>query len=112
MATNTAGDVVEINVPVEKGRVAKDSDLSLLRKATDGLSDYYYKILPSSQAPRRITTQSAAAGQFDVTGAMESLGITEEQAPQDGEVWSPEMFGESQFSKPRIPTIPGITIID
>jgi hypothetical protein len=112
MVTNGAGDLVEINVPVEKGRVAKDSDLSLLRKATDGLSDYYYKILPSSQAPRRITTQSAAAGQFDVTGAMESLGITEEQAPQDGEVWSPEMFGESQFSKPRIPTIPGITIID
>jgi len=49
MVKNTEDKVVEINVPVEKGRKAKESDLSLLRKATDGLSDEYIKILPSSQ---------------------------------------------------------------
>ena len=96
----------------EKGRKATSSDLSLLRSATDGLSDSYFKALPSSQVQQRGSAQSAASGQFDVTGAMESLGIIEEQTPQGGEVWSSEMFGESQFAKPRIPTIPGITIID
>ena len=112
MVQSAEGLPIQIDVPREKGRVAKESDLSLLRKATDGLSDEYFKILPSSQRTGRSTTQSAASGQFDVTGAMESLGITEEQAPQGGEVWSSEMFGESQFAKSRIPTIPGITIID
>jgi hypothetical protein len=56
--------------------------------------------------------QSAASGRLDINGASEALGLQETQAPQGGEVWSSEMFGESQFSKPRIPTIPGITIID
>jgi hypothetical protein len=62
MVTNTAGDVVEINVPVEKGRKAKDSDLSLLRKMTDGLSDEYFKILPSSQRTAT-TSQNAVSSQ-------------------------------------------------
>ena len=96
----------------EKGRKATSSDLSLLRSATDGLSDSYFKALPSSQVQQRGPAQSAASGQFDVTGAAEALGLEETQAPQGGEVWSSEMFGESQFAKPRIPTIPGITIID
>jgi hypothetical protein len=109
MVTNTAGDVVEINVPVEKGRKAKDSDLSLLRKMTDGLSDEYYKILPSSQRTAT-TSQSAAPAGFNYRAAEEQL--FQQETGTGGEVWSPEMFGESQFSKPRIPTIPGITIID
>jgi hypothetical protein len=60
MVKNTEDKVVEINVPVEKGRKAKDSDLSLLRKMTDGLSDEYYKILPSSQ-------RTASTSQSDVS---------------------------------------------
>jgi hypothetical protein len=109
MVENTAGDLVEINVPVEKGRKAKDSDLSLLRKMTDGLSDYYYKILPSSQ--RTATTRTPAIQEsmkFNLQGAESALM----PQPTEGDTWSPEMFGESQFAKPRIPTIPGITIID
>ena len=109
MVTNTAGDVVEINVPVEKGRKAKDSDLSLLRKMTDGLSDEYYKILPSSQ--RTATTRTPAIQEpmkFNLQGAESALM----PQPTESDTWSPEMFGESQFAKPRIPTIPGITIID
>jgi vacuolar-type H+-ATPase subunit E/Vma4 len=39
----------EVTTIREVARPAKDSDLSLLRKATDGLSDEYFKILPSSQ---------------------------------------------------------------
>ena len=39
----------EVTTVREVARPAKDSDLSLLRKATDGLSDEYFKILPSSQ---------------------------------------------------------------
>ena len=105
MVQSAEGLPIQIDVPREKGRVAKESDLSLLRKATDGLSDEYFKILPSSQRTGRSTTQSAASGQFDVTGAMESLGITEEQTPKDGEVWSSEMFGADLFS----PTTQGKT---
>ena len=96
----------------EKGRRATSSDLSLLRSATDGLSDTYFKALPSSQVQRRSAAQAEASGQFDVTGAIEALGLNEEQAPQDGEVWSSEMFGESQFAAPKVPTISGFTIID
>jgi hypothetical protein len=62
MVKNTEDKVVEINVPVEKGRKAKDSDLSLLRKMTDGLSDEYYKILPSSQRTAT-TSQNAVSSQ-------------------------------------------------
>ena len=96
----------------EKGRKATTSDLSLLRSATDGLSDTYFKALPSSQVQQRSAAQAAASGQFDVTGAMESLGLAEEQTPQGGEVWSSEMFGESQFAAPKVPTIPGVIITD
>jgi hypothetical protein len=96
----------------EKGRKATSSDLSLLRSATDGLSDTYFKALPSSQVQQRSAAQASASGQFDVTGAIEALGLNEEQAPQDGETWSSEMFGESQFAAPRVATIPGVTIID
>ena len=39
----------EITTVREVARPAKESDLSLLRKATDGLSDEYFKMLPSSQ---------------------------------------------------------------
>jgi hypothetical protein len=63
MVTNAeTGDFAEINVPKEKGRKAKDSDLSLLRKATDGLSDEYFKILPSSQRTAT-TSQNAVSSQ-------------------------------------------------
>lgn len=96
----------------EKARKATTSDLSLLRSATDGLSDTYFKALPSSQFQQRSSAQAATSGQFDVTGAIESLGLAEEQAPQGGEVWSSEMFGESQFAAPKVPTIPGIIITD
>ena len=106
-------DGVEFVAVREVGREAKPSDLSTLRKATEGLSDSYFNALPSSQIkPRATTMQSAASGRLDINGASEALGLEEAQAPQGGEVWSSEMFGESQFSKPRIPTIPGITIID
>lgn len=107
--TNAAGDLVEINVPVEKGRKAKDSDLSLLRKKTDGLSDEYYKILPSSQRTTT-TSQPATPAGFNYRAAEEQL--FQQETGTGGEAWSSEMFGESQFAKPRIPTIPGITIID
>jgi hypothetical protein len=63
----------------EKGRKATSSDLSLLRSATDGLSDTYFKALPSSQVQQRSAAQASASGQFDVTGAIESLGLNEEQ---------------------------------
>jgi hypothetical protein len=106
-------DGVEFVAVREVGREAKPSDLSTLRKATEGLSDSYFNALPSSQIkPRATAMQSAASGRLDINGASEALGLQETQAPQGGEVWSSEMFGESQFSKPRIPTIPGITIID
>ena len=82
----------------EKGRKATSSDLSLLRSATDGLSDTYFKALPSSQVQQRSSAQASASGQFDVTGAIESLGLNEEQAPQDGEVWTEDMFGADLFS--------------
>jgi len=96
----------------EKGRKATTSDLSLLRSATDGLSDTYFKALPSSQVQQRSSAQASASGQLDVTGAIEALGLNEEQTPQGGEVWSSEMFGESQFAAPKVPTISGVTIID
>jgi hypothetical protein len=85
----------------EKGRRATSSDLSLLRSATDGLSDTYFKALPSSQVQQRSAAQASASGQFDVTGAIEALGLNEERTPQDGEVWSTEMFGESRFASPE-----------
>jgi len=59
---NAQGELVEIDVPKEKGRKAKESDLSLLRKATDGLSDEYIKILPSSQRTEA-TSQKAVPSQ-------------------------------------------------
>jgi hypothetical protein len=109
MVENTAGDLVEINVPKEKARKAKDSDLSLLRKVTDGVSDYYYKILPSSQRTEATRTPAIQEPmKFNLQGAESALM----PQPTEGDTWSPEMFGESQFAKPRIPTIPGITIID
>jgi hypothetical protein len=52
----------EVNVVVENERLAKDSDLSLLRKQTDGLSDFYFKALPSSQV-KRTSSQNAVSSQ-------------------------------------------------
>jgi len=52
----------EVNVVVENERLAKDSDLSLLRKQTDGLSDLYFKALPSSQV-KRTSSQNAVSSQ-------------------------------------------------
>jgi hypothetical protein len=48
----------------EVARPAKESDLSLLRKVTDGLSDEYFKILPSSQR-RATTSQNAVPSQVE-----------------------------------------------
>jgi hypothetical protein len=52
----------EVNVVVENERLAKDSDLSLLRKQTDGLSDFYFKALPSSQV-KQTPSQNAVSSQ-------------------------------------------------
>ncbi len=52
----------EVTTIREVARPAKDSDLSLLRKATDGLSDEYFKILPSSQRSAG-TSQNAVPSQ-------------------------------------------------
>jgi len=95
----------------EVAREAKPSDLSTLRKATEGLSDGYFNVMPSSQIPIRTQAQSAASGQLDINGAESALLGVEEQPSGDG-VWSEEMFGESQFGAPRVATIPGITIVD
>lgn len=101
----------EVTVVVEKQRQAEESDLSLLRKQTDGWSDAYFKSLPSSQSKRRDVAQSAASGVFDIKGA-EALLVGEIEQPSGDGVWSSEMFGESQFAPPKVPTIPGVTIID
>jgi hypothetical protein len=101
----------QVTVVREKQRPATQSDLSLLRQATDGISDSYFKVLPSSQTQRRSAAQAAASGQLDIKGAESALLGVEEQPSGDG-VWSEEMFGESQFGAPRVATIPGITIVD
>jgi len=103
-------DGEQVTVVREKQRPATQSDLSLLRQATDGVSDAYFKGLPSSQIQRRSGAQ-AASGEFDIKGAESALVGIEEQPSVDG-VWSPEMFGQSQFAAPSVPTIPGITIVD
>lgn len=101
----------QVDVFREKPRPATQSDISLLRQVTDGISDSYFKGLPSSQITRRSQAQSAASGEFDIRGAEAALTGGEEQPSGDG-VWSEEMFGESQFAAPKVPTIPGITIVD
>jgi hypothetical protein len=95
----------------EVAREAKPSDLSTLRKATEGLSDGYFNVMPSSQIPIRTQAQSSASGQLDIKGAEAALVGDQEQSSADG-VWSEEMFGESQFGAPKVATIPGITIVD
>jgi hypothetical protein len=95
----------------EVAREAKPSDLSTLRKATEGLSDGYFNVMPSSQIPIRTQAQSAASGQLDIKGAEAALVGGQEQSSAGG-VWSEEMFGESQFAAPKVATIPGITIVD
>lgn len=55
---------------------------------------------------------AAASGAFDVKGAEAALIPQQTQAPQTEGVWTDEMFGESQFSGPKVATIPGFTIID
>ena len=101
----------QVTVVREKQRPATQSDLSLLRQVTDGISDAYFKALPSSQTQRRSGVQAAASGQLDIKGAESALLGVEEQPSGDG-VWSEDMFGESQFAAPSVATIPGITIVD
>ena len=95
----------------EVAREATPSDLSTIRKATEGLSDGYFNVMPSSQIPIRTQAQSSASGQLDIKGAEAALVGDQEQSSADG-VWSKEMFGESQFGAPKVATIPGITIVD
>ena len=73
---NAQNELVEIDVPKEKGRKAKESDLSLLRKATDGLSDEYIKILPSSQRTEA-TSQKAVPSQqgFSLESYLKENGL-------------------------------------
>ena len=81
----------------EKARPATQSDISLLRQVTDGVSDSYFKGLPSSQTRRTSQAQSAASGQLDIKGAEAALIGGEKQPSGDG-VWSSETFAQSQFA--------------
>jgi hypothetical protein len=54
----------EVVVVVEKERQAKESDLSLLRKQTEGWSDIYFKALPSSQV-KQTSPQNAVSSQVE-----------------------------------------------
>jgi len=94
----------QVDVFREKARLADESDISILSKVTDGISDSYFKGLPESQPRFKSKAQSVASGQLDIKGAEAALIGAEEQPSGDG-VWSQEMFGEDLFS----PTTKGQT---
>jgi hypothetical protein len=94
----------QVDVFREKARLADQSDISILSKVTDGVSDSYFKGLPESQPRFKSKAQSVSSGQLDIKGAEAALIGTQEQPSGDG-VWSQEMFGEDLFS----PTTKGQT---
>lgn len=94
----------QVDVFREKARLADQSDISILSKVTDGVSDSYFKGLPESQPRFKSKAQSVSSGQLDIKGAEAALIGTQEQ-PSGGGVWSQEMFGEDLFS----PTTKGQT---